>query len=198
MYKAYTLIEQLIVIIVVSMLVSVMLTISRPNDIKVETFKKAGKSNFIQIEFALKSLLAKNTNNYTLAKMVDATGEFSIAQSASQARMVALLKKHLVATRQTLDPTYGAQTLSDGATSLTGHTPAGYSGFIIKNGAYVGLKLHDNCTTTVDYLYDPSTPERNSRTNTCGIVFFDVNEKKPPNVLGIDQYIVAIGKFGVK
>ena len=27
---------------------------------------------------------------------------------------------------------------------------------------------------------------------------FDVNEKKPPNTLGIDQYIVAIGRFGVK
>lgn len=196
--KGYTLIEQLIVIVIVSILGSVMLTTFRPNNVKVEAYKKAGKSNFIQIEFALKSLLAKNTNNYTLTRMFDSTGEFSIAASASQARMLALLKKHLVSIRQTLDATYGALTLTDGTTELTGYSASSFSGFIIKNGAYFGLKLHGNCTTTVDFLYDPSTPNNNSRTNTCGIIFFDVNEKKPPNRLGIDQYIVAIGKMGVK
>jgi len=197
--KAFTLVEQIVVLIIVSVLCVVLLTIVRPNDVKEETLKKTGKSMFMQVEFALKSLLAKDTNNYTLTRMVDSTGEFSIAKTASLSRMVNLLKKHFVTLRnKTLDSTYGAKTLTNGTSNLTGYSASSFSGFITKNGAYVGVKLHGNCTTTVSILYDPSTPNKNSRTNTCGLMFFDVNEKNPPNVLGVDQYIVAIGQRGVK
>ena len=64
--KAFTLAEQIVVLIIVRVLCVVLLTIVRPNDIKEETLKKTGKSMFVQVEFALKSLLAKDTNNYTL------------------------------------------------------------------------------------------------------------------------------------
>jgi len=29
-------------------------------------------------------------------------------------------------------------------------------------------------------------------------VFYDVNGEQTPNVLGIDQYIISIGKLGIK
>lgn len=198
-FNAFSLLEQIIVLIIVSILFVVMLTIMRPNNIKEETLKKSGKSTFIQIEFATKRMLARDTNNYTLERMVDSTGEFSIADSTSSARTTELFKKHLIAIRNsTLDSTYAATTLTNGTTSLDGYSPSSFSGFMIKNGTYFGLKLHGNCTTTVNFLYDPSTPNKNSRTNTCGIIFYDINGKNPPNMLGVDQYIISIGKMGVK
>ena len=198
MKKAFTLIEQLLVIVIVGIITSIVLTISRPGTIKEDSLKKAGKSTFIQVEFVAKSILAKHTSNYSFTTLVDSTGEFSIESSASIARLVEIFKKQFVALRKTLDTSYSTKTLTDGTTTYATLTPSSFSGFIIKNGAYVGIKLNDNCTTEINYIYDPSTPEKNIKKNTCGLIFFDVNEKNEPNLLGVDQYIVALGKYGVK
>lgn len=198
-FNAFALLEQVLVLIIVSIFFVIMLTIMRPNDIKEEALKKSGKSTFIQIEFAAKRMLARDTKNYTLERMIDSTGEFSISASDSTARTIELFKKHLIAIRDSaLDSAYAAATLTNGTTSLDGYSPSSFSGFMIKNGTYFGLKLHGNCTTTVNFLYDPTTPNKNSRTNTCGIIFYDINGKKEPNLLGVDQYIIGIGKMGVK
>ena len=130
--------------------------------------------------------------------MKDEAGQFSIASADSIDRLIELYKKNLIGSRKTFDATYGAQTLNDGTTFLDGLTPASFTGFIIKNGAYFGVKLHGNCSTAIDYIYDPSTPENRTLANTCGIIFFDLNEKEEPNLLGVDQYILGSDKFGVK
>jgi len=197
-FRGYTFLEQIIAIILIGILSALCMSLLRPKDISKDAFIKISKHTFIQIEFATKSLLAKNTNNYTLTRLVDGTGEFSIASTSSLSRLVALYKNHLVGKRnQTLDATYGARVLTNGTSNLS-LKPSNFTGFIIKNGGYFGIKLHGNCTTTVDYIYDPSTPDVRTRTNTCGVIFLDVNEKNEPNLLGVDQYIVAIGKYGVK
>lgn len=195
----FTLAEQLIVIVILGILVVAITTTLKPNNISEEALKKAGKSLYIQIEFVTKQILARNTNNYTLTRMVDSTGEFSIDSSSSLARLTGLYKKGLMGLRQaSVSSSYLSRPLTDGTNSPSGLSPSSFSGFTLKNGAYFGTKLNGNCTTTIDYIYDPSTPDTRSKTNTCGSIFFDVNGDKEPNTLGIDQYIVALGKLGVK
>lgn len=196
--SAFTLIEQLVVLIIVAVLAVILINTLKPNEIKTKALKESGKSTFSQIEFATKHLLAKNATNYNLTKLKDAVGTFSIAEADNLSRLVALYKEHLIYIKdKTLDATYGAKTLTDGTTSLTGKTASSFSGFTMQNKTYVGFLLHDNCTTTISYIYDPSTPDNKSRTNTCGLIFFDVNAEKDPNRLGVDQYIIGLDKFGV-
>ena len=97
-----------------------------------------------------------------------------------------------------LDSSYAALKLTDGTNVLHDLSASSFKGFTLKNGAFFGVKLHDNCTTEVTYIYDPTTPELRTKKNTCGIVFFDVNGANKPNVLGYDQYIVGLGKRGIK
>lgn len=196
--QGFTLIEQVIVLVIVGILGVVVINTLRPNDIKEDALKKVAKSVSVQIEFATKSLLAKNTNNYTFLRLKDSSGEFSIASSDSLSRLVNLYRKTLVGARnKTLDSTYSGKKLTDGTTTLE-IKPSDFSGFFIKNGTYFGVKLNGNCTTTIDYIYDPSTPTNKTRTNTCGIIFLDLNEKQEPNLLGVDQYILALGRLGIK
>jgi hypothetical protein len=96
------------------------------------------------------------------------------------------------------DSSYSSRELTDGAISITGLTPSDYTGFTLKNETYFGINLTGDCTSQIDYIYDPSTPEKRTKTRVCATLFFDMNGKDSPNILGIDQYIVAIGKFGVK
>ena len=151
--RAFTLAEQLIVIVILAIIVVIMLNAVKPKNLKTEALQKAAKSVFVQIDFATKNILAKNTNNYTLLRMKDGSGEFSIASSGSLSRLIALYKKVLVGSRKTLNSTYGAKTLTNGSSNLSGLTAAGFTGFNIKNGSYFGVKLHGNCTTTIDYIY---------------------------------------------
>ena len=197
--KAFSLVESVLVIIIIGVLGVVILNVLRPNDIKIETLKKLANSVYIQIEFATKSILAKNTNNYTFLRLRDESGEFSIASSESLSRFLELYKKNLIGnSRKTIDATYSSTDLTDGTTTLTDIKPASFSGFILKNGTYFGVQLHNNCETTVDYIYDPSTIEKRTQENTCGLIFFDLNAHELPNLLGVDQYILGLGKFGVK
>lgn len=198
-FRAYTFLEQIIVIIIVGILTVVMLNIFRPNDVREDALKKVAKSVYIQIEFATKSILAKNTNNYSFTRLVDSTGEFSIESADSVSRLVELYKKSLLGLRnKTLDAVYSSKELTDGTKTITDIKPSIFDGFTLKNGAYFGIKLNGDCTTTIDYIYDPSTPDKREKANTCGIIFLDLNSEKQPNILGLDQYIMAIGKRGVK
>jgi hypothetical protein len=197
--KAFALVEQILVIIIIGILGVVILNVLRPNDIKIETLKKVSKSVYIQLEFATRNLLARNTRNYTFLKLRDESGEFSIASSASLSRFLELYKKNLVAKRlKTIDSTYASKELTDGITTYIDLKIEGFSGFFLKNGTYFAIKLHGNCTTTVDFIYDPSAPEKRIQTNTCGLMFFDINAQEAPNMLGVDQYILALGKLGIK
>lgn len=196
--RAFTLTEQIIVLIVIGIIASAVTTVIKPTEINNEAIKKSGKSLFVQIEFATTQMVARNAKNNTLTRMVDATGEFSISSSSSIDRLISLYKKNLMGLRTvTLDSTYTSLNLTDGTNTLS-LKPSDFKGFTLKNGAYFGVKLNDNCTTEINHIYDPSTPELRTKKNTCGIIFFDVNSETKPNQLGWDQYIIGLGKRGIK
>ena len=199
-FRAFTLIEQLVVIIIIGSFAAILLTATRPGNIKKDAFKKVSKGVAIQIQFATKAILAKNTRNYSLEKMRDSSGEFSIAVSTSASRMIGLYKKHLHPLRnKAVDATYKAKELQkEDGSKISGVKPESFTGYILKNGAYFGIKLHGDCAINETYIYDPARPDMRTVSGTCGIIFIDVNEKEEPNILGIDQFIIPLGKYGVK
>ena len=197
--RAFTLAEVVIVLAIVSILGLVAIKTLTSNEVEDKAQAQAAKAVYLQVDKATRSIIANNTNNYTLERMKDSSGEFSVASSTSLARMVQLYKENMVAKRNaTQDATYLATDLSNDATTLTGITPSYFSGFTLRNDSYFGLFLNDNCTTTINYIYDPLMPDKRTITNTCGIIFYDVNGDKKPNVLGVDQFILALGKLGLK
>ena len=156
--SAFTLAEQMVVLVVIGFVATALLSAMRPGDIKKDSLIKTGRSTSLQIEFATKNILAKYSRNYTLERMKESTGEFSIASSGSKDRMVALYRKVLAGKRNsTPSSTYTGSSLTNGSSALSLKVNS-FSGFTIKNGTYFGIKLHGNCTTSMNYLYDPSTP----------------------------------------
>ena len=114
-------------------------------------------------------------------------------------RFVALIKKNMKTARKTVSNSYKtASLIKKDNTTLEGVTINDFSGFLLNNGAYFGLKLNDNCTTTIDYIFDPSMPKKTSVENTCGVIFFDTTGEDSPNTIGIDQFFVGLGKSGLK
>ena len=196
---AYTLAESLIVIAIVGIMYVIVLHVLRPNNIKHEALTKAGSNLYIQIDFATKQMLAKNTKNYILTRLKDSSGEFSVESSSSASRLLAIYKKRLSGIRKTPDATYLNLALQDSSNNKVGNLKvSSFQGFTLKNDAYFGIKLNNNCTTTESYIYNPSMPNKRTQAKSCGLIFFDVNGQDLPNNLGVDQYIISIGKNGIR
>lgn len=196
---AFTLMEQMIVFILVGILTAIITSVVRPKEINGQAVKKASINLFRQIEFATVQIVARNTKNNTLTRLTDASGEFSIASSDSLDRLVAIYKKNLIGLRMvSLEASYTSPDLTDGTTTYKDLKVSSFKGFTLKNQAYFGIKLNGNCTSEISYIYDPSTPTARTKTNVCATLFFDVNGESTPNLLGYDQYIVALGKRGIK
>lgn len=198
---AYSLGEALIVMVLVGIVYTVIASLSKPTSIKADALKKAGMNMTTQIDFATRQILAKSSYNYTLLNIRATDGStFSIASSGNEAKLANVYKKYLVAKRgKTLSSTYTSMTLKNEAGTSLGITPSSFTGgYFLKNDAYFALKMNGNCTTTISYVYTPFSPTNHSVTNSCAQIFFDVNGQDDPNTVGIDQYILSIGKLGLK
>ena len=197
--RAFTLVETVVVLIILGTIAAVVIHTLNSKEVKEKALAEAAKAVYLQVDKATRSVIANNTNNYTLERMKDATGEFSVASSSSLARMVELFKENMVLKRSAVqDATYLSTDLNDGTTTLIGISPSYFSGFTLRNDSYFGLFLNNNCTTTITYIYDPLMPDKRTISNTCGTIFYDVNGDKLPNLLGVDQFILALGKLGLK
>ena len=197
--RAFTLAESLICMIIIGIVYVIILQLSRPGDIKKEALLKAGVDTFRQIEYATKRILARDTRNYALTSMRIGTTEFSVASSSSLNNMKKLYKKNLPGSRRAVPSSYSNLQLQDGSNTKAGSLKvSSFSGYFLKNGAYFGLKLNNNCTTTEQYIYHPSRTTSRTQSGSCGTIFYDVNGDKGPNTLGVDQYIISLGKQGLR
>ena len=177
-----------------------MLTL-RPNNIKTETLQKAGNSLYSEIDYASKQILANNTTNYNFTTLVSEAGTgYSISDSGADAKLIASFKKFLMGKRGSISASYSGSSLYNDSGSAVGSLKVSSftQGFLLKNNAYFALKLNGNCTTSESTIYNPSMPNNRNVTNSCGLIFFDVNGEEGPNKVGIDQYIVSLGKLGIK
>ena len=74
-----------------------------------------------------------------------------------------------------------------------------YSSFIYTNdGAIMGFKTYGACNVSESMINLPTFRETQTIANVCGSIFFDINGQTKPNKLGSDQYIIPIGKRGIK
>ncbi len=199
--KAFTVVEMITTVIILGIIAVILIVNMRPNQIKKETLIKAGKASYIQVDYATAQLIAKNTKNYTLARVVGDSGEFSIASSSNTAALINVYKKRLRGLRsKTLGNVYKNADLKNEAGSVveSGLSVSDFTGFTTKDAGYFGVRLHGNCTTSEAYLYNPVRPTLRTQSNSCGQIFFDVNGEQEPNTLGIDQYLVSLTLNGVR
>ncbi len=204
--EAFSLMETVLVIIVLGCIATAMLLVLKPNNIKTEAILKNASNMIGQINFATTNILAKYSKSFSMTDLIALDGtSFSITDDKAEEKLIALYKKSLIALRSTNIPSdYLSSELSAGSgkvainetTNLKISDFSQY--FVIRNGTFFALKLNKSCLITETYIYDPMTPNRNSVDNSCGLIFFDVNVEQPPNVLGVDQYIISIGKRGIK
>lgn len=200
-YKAFTLAESLIVIIIVGILYTAILNIFKSDDLNRQVLQKAGSNSYMQLDNAFKIIIMKNTtnNNLITATALDGT-KFSIVDDDAESKLSALLKRYTKALRNvSVNATYLDTKLKDAAGTTIDIKPSAFSGgFILNNKNYVAIKLNNACNVTESNLYQPMATNTRTQKNCCGTLFIDVNGDSDPNVLGIDQYIVPIGKFGLK
>lgn len=201
--KAFSLAEVLIALIVVGVLTSCVICVIKPNVSKDDIIKKSGLNMLFQINLATKQIMAKYSTNYQMTKLLTPNGvSFNITSNNADIKLASIFKKVLIQTRNSSVPEEYLNTILvneqneviDGNVKISDFT----QGFKLKNGTYMAFLLHGNCTTSETYLYDPSLPDKRTIDNSCGLIFYDVNSQEGPNVLGIDEYIIAIGKYGIK
>ena len=126
---------------------------------------------------------------------------FQITDEGAEERLAELYRKYLVAQRKKQIPSsYLNLQLTDTIGSKINNLRISdfKSGFSLRNDGYFALKLNGNCETDETYIYSPIEPDKINSSNSCGLIFYDVNGPHQPNVLGIDQYIVSIHKSSVK
>ena len=204
--EAFSLMETVLVVIVLGCIATAMLLVLKPNNIKTEAILKNASNMIGQINFATTNILAKNSKSFSMTDLVALDGtNFSIVDDKADEKLIALYKKSLIALRKTDIPSsYLSSELSSagGAIAIDESKNLKISDFskyfVIRNGTFFALKLNGNCATVETYIYDPMTPNKNSVENSCGLIFFDVNIEEAPNLLGVDQYIISIGKRGIK
>ena len=187
---------------IVGIIFVAMLNILRPGDINKEVLQKSGAKMMYQLDFASKQILAKNSVNYNFYNLKTVSGtRFSITADGADEKLMDLFKKYLKGLRNaSVSSSYLNKTLiNESNATISNVKPSSFKyGFSVNNGAYIALKLNKNCTTTETYVYSPVQRSNRSASKSCGLIFFDVNGDKDPNTLGIDQYIVPIGRNGVK
>ena len=200
MKKAFALTEFAIVVLIIGIIAGASISTLKPREFKKEATIKAGKTLYLQIELATKQILMRSSKSHNFTKLIDSSGStYSIVDSGAAAKLIETYRKNLVGKRMAnTDATYLASTLvnESGATSLKVSDFANY--FTLKNDAFFAIKLNGNCTTSETLIYDPFTPSKRTRSNSCGLILYDINGKNTPNILGVDQYILSIGRLGIK
>ena len=203
--KAFTLAESMIAMIVLGILGACALSVLRPLDIKTDGLKKSGKNTLIELNYATTQILANHSSNARMTGLLsDTKEEFSITDTGADVKLAKLYSKTLIISKKNDIPsTYTASALQNEQGEKIGNgselkVSDFTQGFKIKNHAYIAFKLHSSCDNQEEYIYDPAAIDKRTVKNSCGLIFFDVNAQDSPNILGIDQYIVAIGRQGIK
>ena len=203
--KAFTITESLIAMIVVGILASCILIMIKPTEAKNDLLKKSGANMLLQINFATKQVLAKYSSNYQMTKLLTPSGvEFSINDEGADENLIQIYRRILtpipardgIASEEYLSSNLydeNGTAVEDGSALTISSFTQGYK---VKNGAYFAIKLDSTCTENKSCIYNPVYPEERDATKSCGLIFFDVNGQKEPNIVGVDQYIISIDKHG--
>jgi len=202
--NSYTLAEAMIVVVILGIIATCCIGALKKGNFQEEMYTKAGANYYLNISLASRQILAKYSYNYNMTALLNTSGtRFSITdESNAESNLAGIFKKTLGVRTYTAPSTYTTTVLKNKSGTAVGPS-SGYKvsdftqGFKTKNGTYFALKLNKNCTTSEQYIYDPSIPDTRTVANSCGLIFYDVNADEAPNTVGVDIYILAIKKTGV-
>ena len=196
----------MIVIFIIGVIATAVFTSLRKEDYQTKAYKKAVANYYLHLNLATKQILAHYSYGYNMTTLyTTAKAKFSITDSENaDTNLAAIYKKMLGASSSySASDTYKNTVIKNEAGTAVGPSN-GYKisdftqGFKTKNGYYVAFKLNKNCTTTEQYVYDPSLPDKRTATNSCGLILYDVSADRGPNLAGADIYILPIYKMGIK
>lgn len=201
--KAFTLIEAMTAMVIVGTIAITCLATIRPGDIKKDALRKSGQDNLLRITQATKAIVSFDSTKHNMTVLKNTSGTaFTLATDSNKYLYLSqLYKKHLGSRLgSNVDTTYTGTALKNESGSAVGNLKvSNFSGGIfIKNGTYMAFKINSDCTASeTNTIYDPSKTTH-TVSNSCGLIFYDVNGINGPNTVGVDMYILSMGKFGVK
>ena len=177
--SAFTLFEAMVAMIVAGTIVTVLFIAFKPGNVKQEALQKAGLVLYRHIDFATNQIMIKNSPTYSLddVKALDGTS-CSITKEDDAKCFLGLYKKYLIVKRSD-------SAIVDGEVTL-------------RNNATFKIELNGDCTQEATGLYNPMLPNTTVAQKSCGLIYFDVNGVESPNILGVDKYIISIGKLGLR
>ena len=196
--RAFTLVESLITMIVISVIYVAITTTFHPEDVKRDALRKGGANLAYQLDFVSKQILAKHTINYDFTQLRTEDGtNFLITEDKADEKLMKLFRKYLKGMKNVpVSSNFLSQTLIDETnTKIKDTSPSSFKfGFSLSNNAYIAIRLNGNCTTTETYIYSPTQPNKRTQTNSCGVFFFDVNGEKAR--LGLTNILLQLEKTG--
>ena len=127
---------------------------------------------------------------------------FSVEDVDATPKMAKIYTKYLASAKSKVDPSheYFSNPLKDYEDNILADSLSDvYSDFFYSNdGVIMGFRFYAGCTNEEVNANPPTYRRKYSVPNVCGSIFFDINGYKKPNKLGSDQYIIPVGKRGIK
>lgn len=200
--KGFTLTEALLVMVLLGVIAAItipQLVVDNPTKKGWDTMAEKMVGYLMQ---ASTEILIYNSglDDFTNLKYEDSV--FSIEDSDSAPKIAGLYAKYIsnVTGKIDLSKSYFTDEIVDFNRNSTGiKLKDNYTGFLYTNdGVIVGFRTYGGCTNSEQNINLPTFRAVQTVLNVCGSVFFDINGYKEPNKLGSDQYIIPIGKRGIK
>ena len=191
-----------LILVILGIIASIVMPQILVNDPAKEGQVTLGKKMAEYLTQASTEILLYDASLDDFTRLKDKDGYFSVADANIVSRMSKLYQKYLkdVDIKVEIDKEYFSKTLVDYNGTDTGlQLNNEYSDFIYANdGMILGFKFYGSCDVSEMNSIPPGFRERYEIKEICGSVFYDTNAFKKPNKLGSDQFIIPIGKRGIK
>ena len=200
--SAFSLAEALITMLILGIVMSLIISgvkLYNPTEKGQRTLSWKMAEN---IESATLQILLNHSSYDDFKRIKDKNGYFSIEDNNITERMSKLYSKYLsdINYNVNLKDEYFAGEIIDYDRVSTGEKlQDAYSNFFyVTDGMLIGFRFYKSCSATEKNSTPPEHKGRFSIDNVCGSIFYDINSFKGPNKLGSDQYILPVGKRGIK
>lgn len=201
-YRGFSLSEAIITIVVLGIIASIVIPQILLNDPSKEGKDALAKKMTGYLTQASTEILINDASLDDFTRLKDNDGYFSIIDKDVTPRIARLYQKYLkdVDLRINTTKDYFSNELIDYDGTSTGlKLNSIYSDFFyMLDGMIIGFRLYESCDVDELNSIPPTVKERYTTSNSCGSVFFDINAFSKPNKLGTDQFIIPIGKRGIK
>lgn len=189
----------MVILGVIAVIIIPQLALNKPTKEGQETLAKKMAEYLTQ---ASTEILIYHAGLDDFTSLKDNEGVFSIEDAGVTKRMAELYQRYLsdVDLKINTSKSYFSQDLKDFDNKPIGlKLNDAYSDFFFVNdGMIIGFRLYSGCEATEENSIPPTFRQRMAVDDVCGSVFYDTNAFGKPNKLGTDQFIIPLGKRGIK